>query len=44
MVLCVESYVGEPGGKDGVKLEEQVLITAQGAVKLSAFPFDDALL
>ena len=28
MVLCVESYVGEPGGRDGVKLEEQVLITA----------------
>jgi Xaa-Pro aminopeptidase len=44
MVLCVESYVGEPGGSDGVKLEEQVLITARGAVKLSAFPFDDALL
>ncbi len=44
MVLCVESYVGEPGGRDGVKLEEQVLITAGGAVKLSAFPFDGALL
>jgi Xaa-Pro aminopeptidase len=44
MVLCVESYVGESGGRDGVKLEEQVLITARGAVKLSAFPFDDALL
>ena len=44
MVLCVESYVGEPGGRDGVKLEEQVLITAGGAVKLSAFPFDGELL
>jgi len=44
MVLCVESYVGEPGGRDGVKLEEQVLITARGAVKLSSFPFDEALL
>jgi len=44
MVLCVESYVGEPGGRQGVKLEEQVLITASGAVKLSSFPFDDALL
>ena len=29
MVLCVESYVGEPGGRDGVKLEEQVLITGE---------------
>ena len=44
MVLCVESYVGERGGREGVKLEEQVLITASGAVKLSSFPFDDALL
>ena len=44
MVLCVESYVGEPGGRHGVKLEEQVLITAGGAVKLSAFPFEDELL
>jgi Xaa-Pro dipeptidase len=44
MVLCVESYVGEPGGREGVKLEEQVLITAGGAVKLSAFPFDGGLL
>ena len=44
MVLCVESYVGEAGGREGVKLEEQVLITASGAVKLSSFPFDDTLL
>jgi Xaa-Pro aminopeptidase len=44
MVLCVESYVGEPGGRDGVKLEEQVLITASCAVKLSAFPFEEELL
>lgn len=44
MVLCVESYVGEPGGSEGVKLEEQVLITAAGAVKLSRFPFDERLL
>ena len=43
MVLCVESYVGEPGGPCGVKLEEQVLITAGGAVKLSAFPFDERM-
>jgi len=44
MVLCVESYVGEIGGGQGVKLEEQVLITADGARKLSQFPFDDRLL
>ena len=44
MVLCVESYVGEPGGREGVKLEEQVLITANGAQKLSSFPFEERLL
>jgi Xaa-Pro aminopeptidase len=44
MVLSVESYVGEPGGHEGVKLEEQVLITRCGAVKLSSFPFEERLL
>ena len=44
MVLCVESYVGEPGGTVGVKLEEQVLITSKGARKLSSFPFEECLL
>jgi Xaa-Pro dipeptidase len=44
MVLCVESYVGEPGGREGVKLEEQVLITDDGAVTLSSYPFDERLL
>ena len=44
MVLCVESYIGELGGPDGVKLEEQVLITASGAERLSASPLVDALV
>jgi Xaa-Pro aminopeptidase len=44
MVLCVESYVGEPGGGVGVKLEEQTLITNAGAVVLSSFPFEEQLL
>ncbi len=44
MTLCVESYMGAAGGAEGVKLEEQVLITGQGAERLSRFPFDDALL
>jgi len=44
MVMCVESYIGETGGPDGVKLEEQVLITPTGPVVLSSFPFDELLL
>ena len=44
MTICVESYVGEPGGAEGVKLEEQVLLTANGAVPLSTYPFEDDFL
>lgn len=38
MVLCVESYVGRLGGVEGVKLEEQVLITSTGSQTLSHYP------
>ena len=44
MVVAVESYIGEVGGKEGIKLEEQVLITAHGARNLSRTPFADALV
>ncbi len=40
MVLCIESYLGEVGGTEGVKLEEQVLITATGHEVLSRFPLE----
>jgi Xaa-Pro aminopeptidase len=44
MAICVESYIGEEGGAEGVKLEEQVLITDDGIELLTSFPFDDRLL
>lgn len=44
MTICVESYIGREGGAEGVKLEEQVLITQTGVEVLSRFPFEDALL
>jgi Xaa-Pro dipeptidase len=44
MTLCVESYIGEQGGGEGVKLEQQVLITQDGQEPLSTFPFESALL
>lgn len=44
MVICVESYIGEEGGTQGVKLEQQVLITETGIEVLSEFPFEEALL
>lgn len=44
MVLCLEVYAGEVGGRDGVKLEDQVLVTEQGSRTLVAYPYCDALL
>jgi Xaa-Pro aminopeptidase len=44
MTMCIESYVGETGGREGVKLEEQVLVTERGAELMTRFPFEDRLL
>jgi Xaa-Pro aminopeptidase len=44
MTLCVESYIGEDGGDEGVKLEQQLLITEDEPELLSMFPFEAALL
>jgi Xaa-Pro dipeptidase len=44
MTLCVESYIGEEGGEQGVKLEQQLLITEGEPELLSSFPFEPALL
>ncbi len=38
MVLCVEALAAPPGGREAVKLEEQVVITAGGPQPLSAYP------
>lgn len=43
MMFCVEAYVGAVGGRNGVKLEEQVLITDNGYENLTRCPFDEAL-
>ena len=44
MVVSVESYIGEKHGREGVKLEEEVLVTETGAEPISRFPFEDELL
>ncbi len=43
MTVCVESYVGDPDTAQGVKLEDQYLITGHGAERLTTFPFEPAL-
>ncbi|MBA3446581.1 MAG: aminopeptidase P family protein, partial [Pseudaminobacter sp.] len=44
MVLCVESYAGRLGGHEGVKLEDQILITEAGHEQLSNYPLDLRLM
>ena len=44
MVVTAESYVGRHGGHEGVKLEDQVLITETGHEQLSTYPLDATLL
>lgn len=44
MTLCLESYIGDRGGPDGVKLEQQVLLTDSGAELLSTHPLEPAFL
>ena len=44
MTVCVESYIGAEDGNEGVKLEEQILVTDQGPQRLSTYPYEDELL
>jgi len=40
MTVCIESCIAAEGGQEGIKLEEQVLITRDGCVPLSTYPFE----
>jgi Xaa-Pro aminopeptidase len=44
MVICVESYVGAVGERDGVKLEQQILITENGFELMTQYPWEEELL
>lgn len=44
MPLCVESHIGASGGREGVKLAQQVLVTETGTELMSTFPFEAELL
>jgi len=44
MTICVESYIGEENGSEGVKLEQQLLVTETVTELLSQFPFEEALM
>lgn len=44
MVICVESYMGAVDDREGVKLEQQVLVTEDGYEMMSTYPLEEALL
>ncbi len=44
MAICVEAYIGADGGEEGVKLEEQVVITDEGYENMTHYPFEEILL
>ncbi len=41
MTLCLEAYSGPVEGREGVKLEDQVLVTDDGIEVLSTLPFEE---
>ncbi|MFZ5570284.1 MAG: M24 family metallopeptidase [Thermodesulfobacteriota bacterium] len=43
MVIALETYAGHKGGKDGVRLEENVLITRDGYEVLSRWPVKELM-
>ncbi len=43
-MFSLESYIGAVGGEEGVKPEEQILVTRDGPELLSSFPFEDRVL
>lgn len=43
MVLAVEMYAGRRGGKDGVRLEENILVTKDGYERLTLWPIEELM-
>lgn len=43
MVLCIESYIGDPETRQGVKLEDQYFIHHDRVERLSRYPLDPRL-
>lgn len=44
MVVCVESYIGDAESAQGVKLEDEYLITDDGVERLTGYRFEDRLI
>ena len=44
MTLCVEALIGVEGGRECIKLEEQVLVTETGYEQLTSYPLEEEWL
>ena len=44
MVICIEIYIGAEQAAEGVKLEDQFLITETGVERMTTYPFCERLL
>jgi Xaa-Pro aminopeptidase len=42
--MTAEVYIGAVGGREGIKLEDQVIITEDGMENMTRYPFDERLL
>ena len=40
MVIALETWYGEPGSRDGVRLEDMIVVTKDGCERLCTFPID----
>lgn len=43
MCLAIETYTGKKGGKDGVRLEENILVTKEGYERLTRWPIEELM-
>jgi len=44
MALVIEVYAGEVGGRNGVKLGDEIVLTSDGPTNLAPYPYCAALL
>jgi len=43
MIIAIETWTGKKGGKDGVRLEEDVVVTKDGCEVLTRWPIDELM-
>ena len=44
MVFALETYAGPKGGKHGVRIEEEVVVTSSGNEVITKYPIDELIV